>query len=96
MMRSVVVSADEGWRKPHASLFEKALRELDATPSETVFVGDSPVHDIAGAKALGIFAVLTQQYKARPYEQFDPQPDAVITHLRELREVIAKLESMAR
>ena len=93
LMRAVVVSADEGWRKPHAMLFEKASIELGVAPQETVFVGDSPVHDIAGAKASGMFAVLTQQYKARPYEHFDPQPDAVISHLRELRQVISRLDT---
>jgi len=82
---------DEGWRKPHASLFEKALRETGAAPNEAVFVGDSPLHDIGGAKAVGMWAVLTQQYVARPYEGFDPQPDAVITHVRELQAVIQGL-----
>jgi HAD superfamily hydrolase (TIGR01662 family) len=91
MMRSVVVSADEGWRKPHPSLFEKALAETGAAPDEAVFVGDSPLHDVGGAKAVGMWAVLTQQYAARPYENFNPQPDAIITHLRELRDVVQQL-----
>jgi HAD superfamily hydrolase (TIGR01662 family) len=93
VMQSVVVSADEGWRKPHAWLFEKALRETGASSREAVFVGDSPLHDIGGAKAAGMWAVLTQQYVARPYEGFDPQPDAVITHIRELRDVVRRFES---
>ena len=91
LMRSVVVSADEGWRKPHASLFEKALRETGMAAREAVFVGDSPLHDIGGAKAAGMWAVLTQQYVARPYENFQPAPDAVIRHVRELPEVIKTL-----
>jgi HAD superfamily hydrolase (TIGR01662 family) len=92
LMGSVVVSADEGWRKPHRSLFEKAMRELAVQPHESVFVGDSPVHDVGGAKAAGMFAVLTQQYAARPYESVEPQPDAVIDHVRELPGVIAMLD----
>jgi hypothetical protein len=35
--------------------------------------------------------VLTRQYVARPYGDADPQPDAVIDHVRELPDVIAKL-----
>ncbi len=93
-MSSVVVSAEEGWRKPHWSLFEKSLRELRVEPEEALFVGDSPVHDIAGAKAVGIHAALTQQYVARDYAAFDPQPDAVIQHVREVRDVIRRLESV--
>ena len=92
LMRSVVVSSEEGWRKPHRSLFEKALRGLSVAPREAVFVGDSPAHDIAGAKAAGMHAVLTQQYAARPYAGFEPAPDAVVAHLRELPQVIAAID----
>jgi HAD superfamily hydrolase (TIGR01662 family) len=95
LMTSVVVSADEGWRKPHASLFERALRETGVAPNEAVFVGDSPLHDIAGAKGAGMRAVLTQQYVARPYEGFEPAPDAIIRHIRELPSVIERLDSGA-
>jgi HAD superfamily hydrolase (TIGR01662 family) len=91
LMRSVVVSADEGWRKPHASLFEKALRELGVAAHEAVFVGDSPLHDIGGAQSAGMRAVLTRQYVARPTEGL-PVANATIDHLRELRTVIEELD----
>lgn len=87
-MRSVVVSSEEGRRKPHRSLFEKAMREMGVEAGESVFVGDSPVHDIGGAKNAGMRAVLTHQYVARPHDGVDHAPDAVITHLRELRAII--------
>jgi HAD superfamily hydrolase (TIGR01662 family) len=89
LMRSVVVSSEEGWRKPHPSLFEKALRDVGAAASEAVFVGDSPLHDIGGAKAVGMRAVLTTQYVKRPPVAGVPAPDARITHLRELRDLVA-------
>jgi len=94
LMHTVVVSADEGWRKPHPSLFQKAMRELGVNPVESLFVGDSPVHDIGGARSVGMRAVLTRQYVARPYGDADPQPDAVIDHLRELPAVIARLDRL--
>lgn len=93
LMESVVVSADEGWRKPHRSLFDKAMRELDVTPPESLFVGDSPLHDVGGAKAAGMRAVLTRQYVARPIDGFEPQPDAIIDHVRELPDVIRRLDA---
>jgi HAD superfamily hydrolase (TIGR01662 family) len=93
LMGSVVVSADEGWRKPHRSLFEKAARELGVDVEQCVFVGDSPLHDVRGAKAAGMAAVLTRQYVARPYDGAPPQPDAVINHLRELPGAIAAIDS---
>jgi HAD superfamily hydrolase (TIGR01662 family) len=91
-MRSVVVSAEEGWRKPHASLFRKSLRQLDVAPADAVFVGDSPYHDICGAKAVGMKAVLTHQYIVRPHETFAPAPDAIIRHVDELPAVIRMLD----
>lgn len=94
MMRSVVVSTEEGWRKPHPSLFEKAMRELSAVPGECIFVGDSPIHDIGGAKAVGMRAVLTRQYVTRPYRKDAPEPDAVIDHLRELQPLLSRLGRM--
>ena len=92
LMRSMVVSAEEGWRKPHPSLFQKAMRELGVAPAESIFVGDSPWHDIAGAHGAGMRAVLTRQYVARPYGDTDPQPEAVIDHVRELPGVIIALD----
>lgn len=94
-MQSIVVSSEEGWRKPHASLFEKAMREVAFTPDECAFVGDSPVHDIGGAKAAGMFAVLTTQYVARPFPADVPQPDAVIAHLRDLEPLLSTLHRKA-
>jgi putative hydrolase of the HAD superfamily len=91
LMRSVVVSSELGWRKPHGSLFETALRELAAAPHESVFVGDSPWHDIEGAQNAGMRAVLTRQYATRPTGGF-AAPDATIDHVGELREVIRRLE----
>jgi putative hydrolase of the HAD superfamily len=92
LMRSVVVSADEGWRKPHPSLFYKALRELGVTADEAIFVGDSPLHDIGGAQSVGMRAVLTRQYVTRPTEGL-PAADATIDHLCELLGVITKLDA---
>ena len=94
MMRCVVVSTEEGWRKPHPLLFERAMRSLAIDhPSEALFVGDSPRHDIAGAAAAGMRTALTTQYVTRSLDGCDARPDATIRHLRELRGVIASLDA---
>lgn len=90
-MRALVVSSEEGYRKPHPALFTKALRDLDVAPAEAVFVGDSPYHDVGGAKALGMRVVLSTQYVERPWIEGVPEPDARISHLREMREVAKSL-----
>ena len=55
----VVTSGEVGFRKPHASMFESALRRLNVQqPSEALIVGDSYEHDIVPAHALGLTTVL--------------------------------------
>ena len=47
--------------KPHPSIFEAALTALGAEVGETVMVGDSYRDDIAGARALGMRAILVDR-----------------------------------
>lgn len=88
VMDVVVVSSEEGVRKPHPRLFEAALSGVMCEAGEAVFVGDSPYHDVAGAKAVGMLAVQTTQYASRPSVPGSPVPDATIAHLRELLPLI--------
>lgn len=44
--------------KPDAGIFRKALEQAGCAPAEAVFVGDTPLHDIAGARAVGMRTVL--------------------------------------
>jgi HAD superfamily hydrolase (TIGR01549 family) len=53
-----VGSRSHGRTKPHASIFEAALRRLDVEPADAAMVGDSPADDVAGARALGMRAIL--------------------------------------
>jgi HAD superfamily hydrolase (TIGR01662 family) len=93
VMSCVVVSTEMGLRKPHPALFEQALSELRVAPHEALFVGDSPAYDIAGAAAAGMRTVLTTQYVTRSMDGCDARPDAIIAHVRELRDVVASLEA---
>jgi putative hydrolase of the HAD superfamily len=51
---AVVVSEEVGWRKPHAKIFEETLRRLAVKAEEAVYVGDSPIEDVQGAKDAGM------------------------------------------
>jgi putative hydrolase of the HAD superfamily len=53
-----VGSKTHGRVKPHASIFQAAIRALDVRPAEVAMVGDSYEDDIEGARALGIRAIL--------------------------------------
>jgi HAD superfamily hydrolase (TIGR01549 family) len=50
----VADSSRVGALKPEAKIFNYALKRLKSSPGETLFVGDSPHRDMAGAKALGL------------------------------------------
>jgi len=46
-------SAEIGYPKPSPEIFAEVARRIDAAPEEILFVGDSPVSDYEGAKAVG-------------------------------------------
>jgi len=61
-----VSSFEHGYLKPHPKIFEAALDLLQVPATEAVMVGDSLAHDIAGARAAGMRAVLLARGGTRP------------------------------
>ncbi|MCY3779023.1 MAG: HAD family hydrolase [Chloroflexi bacterium] len=59
-----LAAADTGYLKPHPRMFEAALSEMGTAPGETVFIGDNPKADIAGALAVGMRAVQRINHRA--------------------------------
>ena len=57
MLDAVVTSAEAGFRKPDARIFESALAALQCPPERALFVGDSLATDVAGGRAAGIRSV---------------------------------------
>jgi len=78
----ILISGEVGWRKPSPRIFQKALLSLEVDASETVFVGDSPLLDIEGAKRMGMKTVLVRKSLTEGRETGNP--DAVINELDEL------------
>ena len=83
---SVAVSSFEhGYMKPHRSIFEAALQRAGAAPGESVMVGDSLLHDLEGARSIGMRGVLL----ARSGTPAGCPPDVpVIRSLRELPDLL--------
>ena len=73
--------------KPDPGIYRLALAKAgDPVPGDVVFVGDSPAHDMAGARPLGMTTVLiTSRERETPPEQ---RPDHVIREFPELLELI--------
>ena len=83
----IAASARIGFEKPHPAIFEWALREADVDPAAVIHVGDHVDADVAGARAVGIEAVLidrSQRYRS------DEVPDGVpvIRSLDELLPIV--------
>jgi putative hydrolase of the HAD superfamily len=58
LVDAVVISAELGVAKPDPAIFRAALERLGAAAGDALHVGDSVEHDVAGARAAGIEAVL--------------------------------------
>ncbi|GAC1410059.1 MAG: hypothetical protein NVSMB57_03330 [Actinomycetota bacterium] len=83
---AVAFSCEVGFRKPDARIFQHALAGLGHSPADAVHVGDRLNDDIAGAKALGLRTVLTQEFRVE--EPADIAPDAIIARLSDLPKLI--------
>jgi putative hydrolase of the HAD superfamily len=84
---AIVISGDIGWRKPSPKIFEKALKALEVSPSEAVFVGDAPFHDVAGARHVGMKTVLLRQPNGKEIKDTG-SPDKIISDLKELLTIL--------
>ena len=86
----VVVSDEAGWRKPSPRIFRKALRRLRLKADEVLYVGDTPLEDIEGAKQIGMkTAFIPSQFNSLEDMQKAPlQPDHVIEKLSDLFKIL--------
>ena len=83
-----ISAADVGYLKPHESIFRAALEAVGATAEETVFIGDNPVADVAGAQAMGMKAVLRVGHPAPHLISGLIVPDAAVNSFDELPAVL--------
>jgi putative hydrolase of the HAD superfamily len=85
---AILISDEVGWRKPHPKIFNEALKRLRVSAHETVYVGDSPLEDIKGAKATGMKTVFvpSQFYSMKTLNESQQKPDIIVKNLCELCE----------
>lgn len=86
---SLVVSGEVGFRKPNRVIFERALSELGSTPLQAVMVGDTFDADIAGAKAMGMKAILIDADCGQA--EAHHLPDVVVRSIGEVGEALKRL-----
>lgn len=79
----IVISGEVGVAKPDPQIFRHALELAQVSPTEALYVGDSPVYDITGAKGVGMGMIWVNR-NGLPEENLETKPDRVVRDLREL------------
>ena len=90
---AIVVSEDVGWRKPAPQIFQDALSRLQVKAEEAVFVGDSPLEDIKGAKDAGLETVFvpSQFNSLKDLEESRQQSNWAVKDLHALLGLFGKI-----
>jgi len=89
----VLISEEIGWRKPNIKIFKEALKRLNVTEKETVYVGDSPLEDIEGAEAAGMKTIFvpSQFFSLEKLCESQQKPDIIVKNICELHRKFSKL-----
>jgi HAD superfamily hydrolase (TIGR01509 family) len=84
----VLASEEIGAWKPDVRAFEIALTRFSMQTSTTVYIGDEPRVDVAGAQAAGMLAAWAD-LEGKVYPADVPPPDRSLTKLSQVLELVA-------
>ena len=91
---TIITSAALGIRKPDAHIFRVALDRLRVQPEAAVMVGDTLEADVLGANQSGIYSIWITRRVQDPEEGvLAIQPQAVVTALHQIPDLIAEVEN---
>jgi putative hydrolase of the HAD superfamily len=85
----VIISGEFGVSKPDPAIYAEALNKAGASAHDTVFVGDSAEHDIAGAHASGLRTVWVNRHRT-PWIGSGRAPDRQIEHIGQLPALVGR------
>jgi putative hydrolase of the HAD superfamily len=86
---TIVISRDIGIRKPDPEIFRFTLSNLGLESNQVVHVGDSPDHDVKGARNAGMKAIWIQNIVKKK----NIQADHIIRSIKELASVLSARNS---
>jgi FMN hydrolase / 5-amino-6-(5-phospho-D-ribitylamino)uracil phosphatase len=90
----ILVSEEVDLWKPDPRIFQRAMELGKASPHETVYIGDNPDHDVAGAKAAGVTSVWVNRSN-RDWPGNGEPPDYQISDLRQIFDIFGLQSSIA-
>jgi HAD superfamily hydrolase (TIGR01509 family) len=80
----VVVSAEEGTRKPWPDIYRLTLERMGLSPPDAAYVGDDLLRDIVGARDAGLSSIWYRPDGPPPGEEECAVPDAIVTALDQI------------
>lgn len=86
--KAIFISDQIGISKPNPKLYLTALRDLGLLPGEVMYVGDSPEHDIAPPKSIGMITVWARRAAKHTLEGTSILPDHTVSSFEELRRIL--------
>jgi putative hydrolase of the HAD superfamily len=92
---AVLISEQEGLRKPDRTLFERAAERLGVVPADCLFVGDNPVADVLGAAAAGMRTAWFSPHETWPLH-LPAMPGVVIKTLPEMGKIVEGSKAAAQ
>jgi putative hydrolase of the HAD superfamily len=81
----ILISEWVGIKKPDADIFKRVLKQLNAAPRESIFVGDHPDNDVKAAQNAGMIGV----WRKDPHWQVEVE--FIVNDLAEIPLLIKKL-----
>ncbi|MFG6494934.1 HAD-IA family hydrolase [Fictibacillus sp. UD] len=83
---SIFHGEELGLRKPDRELYYAPLEQFDHRPEQTLFIGDSWTHDIAGPIDFGMDAIWINARGSKPLTEH--KPFAIVSDVMEIREIL--------
>ncbi|MBD8499239.1 HAD-IA family hydrolase [Paenibacillus arenosi] len=84
----ILISEQEGTRKPDKEIFERALHRLNVKANEALYVGDHPINDVQASIDVGMKGI----WKKASYYTREVQADDTIEDLIQLKEIVTKYQ----
>jgi putative hydrolase of the HAD superfamily len=76
---TILISEWEGIKKPDPEIFKRALKQLEVSPYQSIFVGDHPENDVKAAQHVGMKGIWKKDFQ---WDQVEA--DFIINELAEI------------
>lgn len=86
---TILISEQEGIKKPDSQIFIRALERLGVKPTESIYVGDHPANDVQASQTVGMRGV----WKRDIYWDSPVEADFIIDDLLELEHIVNQIQS---